>query len=190
MGETSGDFLIRYLEEKESLDENALRLALARDVHIKQWSYGWLNKAFFVLAMLLSVAVMVWPLLAVTINARGIDAAVAQTVVTALDGFAIYFYQFYKKRQVMTENLLRRIVFSDMPVDRLADAVIEEMSRIDQGFGFPASGKKGAEDAPHKPIKPASDKPREAKKARLGPDQAAGASTRPSGSSTSSRVPK
>lgn len=145
MGETSGDFLIRYLQKKQSMDDDSLRIALAQDVHIKQWSYGWLNKVFFVLAMLLSVAVMVWPLMAVTINARGVDAAVAQTVVTALDGFAIYFYQFYKKRQVLTENLLRRIVFSDLPVAKLVDAVIEEMSRIDQGFGFPASGKKAGE---------------------------------------------
>lgn len=160
MGETSGDFLIRYLQKRQSLDEDALRMALAQDVHIKQWSYGWLNKVFFVLAMLLSVAVMVWPLLAVTINARGVDAAVAQTVVTALDGFAIYFYQFYKKRQVLTENLLRRIVFSDMPVARLADAVIEEMSRIDQGFGFPA-GKKDTPGEDHSPTpqKPRSPKP-------------------------------
>lgn len=145
MGDTSGDFLIRYLHKKQDMDDDALRIALAQDVHIKQWSYGWLNKVFFVLAMLLSVAVMVWPLLAVTINARGVDAAVAQTVVTALDGFAIYFYQFYKKRQVLTENLLRRIVFSDLPVARLAEVVIEEMSRIDQGFGFPAA-KKTSED--------------------------------------------
>ncbi|NOW47940.1 hypothetical protein FHW96_004124 [Novosphingobium sp. SG751A] len=165
MGETSGDFLIRYLQKKQSMDDDALRIALAQDVHIKQWSYGWLNKVFFVLAMLLSVAVMVWPLMAVTINARGVDAAVAQTVVTALDGFAIYFYQFYKKRQVLTENLLRRIVFSDLPVARLVDAVIEEMSRIDQGFGFPAGGKKHGEGEEHRPVPPRNgpSKPRSGK---------------------------
>jgi hypothetical protein len=144
---TSGKFLLGVLERRAADDPSQQILHdLACDVYIKQWSYAVLNKLLWPVAVLLTIALAMWPLIAVRLQSQILDAAVVQTVVTALAAGAIYFYQFYKKRQMATENLLRQIAFSKLSADELTQRVIDEMSRIDHGFGFSVGRKADGDD--------------------------------------------
>jgi hypothetical protein len=137
---TSGALLLTILQRRAEKDPAFQDLYdLACDVGIKQRSFALLNKLFWVLALLLTIALLAWPLVAAWMGTWGdrlLDAAVAQTMLTALAAFAVYFYQYYKKRQLAAENLLRLIAFSKRPAHVLVQQVIDELSRIDQGFGF------------------------------------------------------
>jgi hypothetical protein len=142
---TSGRYLIELLRRNAESDPAAAKkYNLGFDVYIKHRSYVILNKTFFILALISGAFVTLWPVIAVILAKippvwEGIEligAAVVQTMITGAAAFSIYIYQYYKRRQISTENLLRLIVFTDVSIDRLAHTVMDEMSRIDQGFGF------------------------------------------------------
>ncbi len=144
--QTSGAFLLEVLRRRAEADdappEAVRRYELAFDVYIKQWSYAALNKAFFWLALLSSVAVLVWPALLATLKALEgfsvVSSAITQTMATAVAAFFVALYLHYKARQTSAETLLRAIAFSAQPVEDMAATVTEELRRIDQGVGFRA----------------------------------------------------
>lgn len=144
--QTSGAFLLEVLRRRAEADdapqEAVRRYELAFDVYIKQWSYAALNKIFFWLALLSSVAVLVWPALLATLKALEgfsvVSSAITQTMATAVAAFFVALYLHYKARQTAAETLLRAIAFGAQPVEDMAATVSEELRRIDQGVGFRA----------------------------------------------------
>lgn len=141
--QTSASFLIKCARmnvangDEPPNDDALRRYLLAYDVFIKTRSYAILNKVFFLLALPTSLAVAAWPVIAaVAIKWDLVDAAILQTVVTAVAALFIYVYRHYKQRQMFAENLLRMIVFSQEAIGDLAQRVADEMARIDQGFAF------------------------------------------------------
>lgn len=144
--QTSGAFLLdvlrRRAEAADATAETVHRYEIACDVYIKQWSYAALNKAFFWLAFLATLAVLVWPVLLATLQSlKGLElvtSAITQAMVTAVAAFFIGLYLHYKSRQTSAETLLRTIAFGDVPPERLAELVNEELNRIDQGVRFRA----------------------------------------------------
>lgn len=149
--QTSGAFLLEVLrrraEAEDAAPEAQRRYELACDVYIKQWSYAVLNKVFFWLALAATLAVLVWPVLLATLQAlEGLElvvSAITQAMVTAIAAFFIGLYLHYKSRQTSAEALLRTIAFGDIPPDRLAQLVNEELSRIDQGVRFRSQSEDG-----------------------------------------------
>lgn len=138
---TSGRFLIDYMRDTaEGNEALRVRLALAGDVYIKQWSFALLNRICLILALILSALVLMWPVVGTKIATQFVlaDSSVLQTAITTAAAASIYGYQYYKRRQAATENLLRAIVFGAQDVRALAKAVIAEMGRIDTGFDFKA----------------------------------------------------
>lgn len=156
---TSAEFLIEYIEdERDSQANGKKKHALAGDVYIKAWSSAMLNKVSFILSLFGSLTLILWPALMIlkpeicTIKISDLstqDAAVIQTVLTALTGFFIYLYRYYKSRQMLAENLLRYIAFTSQPIDKLANRVIEGMEKLDKGFTFSTAEKNG-NDKPEK----------------------------------------
>lgn len=150
---TSAEFLIDHIEDEcDSQANGKKKHALAGDVYIKAWSYAMLNKVFFFLSLFGSLALILWPaIMVLKPEICGIkisdlsmqDAAIIQTVLTALTGFFIYLYRYYKSRQMFTENLLRYIAFTSHPIDELANRVIEGMEKLDKGFTFSTAEKNG-----------------------------------------------
>jgi len=117
------------------------RYLLLTDLFIKALSYAIINKVAFGLAMLLGALVLLWPSIAVVSEEFWADkdflrSAVVQTTVTGLAALAFAVYSHYKKRQVFTENLMRRVLFSEGPLPETMDMVIRAMERIDTGFSF------------------------------------------------------
>jgi hypothetical protein len=138
---TSGRYLIDLLESRANAsDLDQRKYDMGFDVFIKHRSYAIVNKMFFWFAVLLGIFTAIWPIILVLPwfhqGIATVGAAVIQTMITGSAAFSALIYQTYKKRQVATENLLRLITFSDMPVSRLARTVMDEMARIDQGFAF------------------------------------------------------
>lgn len=150
--QTSGHFLISCLEAAASQDdaspEDLTRYRLGFDVYIKQRSYAIINKVFFWLSLLSTLSILLWPLVVIFVLKKYLtilDASVAQTMVTALAAFCIYTYRYYKQRQMAAENVLRQIVFSGEGIEQLTGMIIQELARIDQGFGFRIGSKEGKE---------------------------------------------
>jgi hypothetical protein len=147
--QTSGHYLLGMMEKQLENDPTLqTKYYLAFDVFIKMRSYALINKVFFIVGSLLSVAVLGWPIFAILFSkwVNLISGAALQTIVTAAAAGAIYVYQYYKKRQVSAENLLRTIAFSDFDEKALVALVIDEMSKIDTGFGFQMAAKKRVTD--------------------------------------------
>jgi len=141
--QTSGSFPISVLERRagDGSDADAqARYELGFDVYIKARSYSILNKVFFWLAVVTALLVFLWPAVIVlarsTLNLDLVASAITQTMITALGSFFLFVYGHYMTRQTAAENLLRSIVFEKVPLDRMADAVIEEMAKIDKGLSF------------------------------------------------------
>ncbi len=121
--------------------EEERKLVLIYDLYAKARSYAILNKIFFWLSLLAAVTVFLWPALGVLLKARLGDqewykSAVVQTTVTAIAALMFAFYSQYKDKQTYTENLMRYAVFADKPVNELSPKIIEEISKIDNGFSF------------------------------------------------------
>ncbi|WP_339865420.1 hypothetical protein [Paremcibacter congregatus] len=147
---TSARFLIDYISTLPQDDpDNAAKAALAGDVYIKAWSWAALNKLFFFLAMFGSLAVILWPAFVVIFTKFFTlqEAAILQTCLTAITAFFVYFYRYYKTRQMFSENILRHIAFGKDPVADLIPKVIEGMGRLDQGFTFSVPRKDDKHDA-------------------------------------------
>ncbi len=117
------------------------RYLMMHDLYIKARSYSLINKVAFWFALLLGIAVVVWPSFAVISQDFGwqkefLKSAIVQTTVTAFAGLAFAIYAHYKKRQVYIENLMRSIVYAPAWDDTLLVGVLKELERIDSGFGF------------------------------------------------------
>lgn len=148
---TSAQLLVDYararlLNDSQSLDsksqeENLQRFLLLFDLYIKARSYAMINKVFFLLAVVMGLMVLFWPSVAIVSKDLGFDkeflkSAVIQTTITGLAALTFAVYSHYKKRQMFTENLMRHTLFSEERVAEVKARVIQEMERIDSGFGF------------------------------------------------------
>ncbi len=138
--QTSAAFLLKVIEGGAWPDEaeRSRRYDLAFDVYIKARSYALLNKVFFFLALFGTVAVVSWPVVAVLEVVEGtvLSASVTQTAVTAFTAFAVYFYSYFKKRQMACETLMRTIAFSEKTSADLWPVILDELARLDEGFAF------------------------------------------------------
>ncbi|WP_416898874.1 MAG: hypothetical protein ACMVY4_03840 [Minwuia sp.] len=135
------------------------RYLLVYDLYIKARSYAVINKCAFLLAILFSILVIVWPSIAIVSSDFGgglkfLESAVVQTTVTALAALCFAVYAHYKKRQMLVENLMRQAVYLDGPGDLVAH-IVAEMERIDAGFSFGDwAGKKDEEkDGQTEPVR-------------------------------------
>ncbi len=123
------------------------RYLLAFDLYIKARSYAILNKTAFWLALLAGFAVVIWPSLAILskelfgVEKELLQSAIVQTTVTGLAALTFAIYSHYKKRQVSIENLMRQLIYTDLPETAEADdaivaKVLLELERLDAGFSF------------------------------------------------------
>jgi len=116
------------------------KLILIYDLYVKARSYAILNKIFFWLSIISAFAVFIWPSLGVflknTLTQEWYKSAIVQTTITGIAALMFAFYSQYKDKQIYTENLMRYAVFSEQPINELAQKVIEEMGKIDNGFSF------------------------------------------------------
>lgn len=139
---TSARFLLDYykglLKGNDKISDNELkRFAMAYDIYIKARSYSILNKIFFWTGIVLCLFVLIWPSLGIIYKTFDLfKSAVIQTTVTGLAALNITIYSHYKKRQLFAENLMRYVVFSEEGIEQLIKMVINEMSKMDQGFSF------------------------------------------------------
>lgn len=121
--------------------ERRRRYLLVYDLYIKARSYALVNKVTFWLSVLFGLLVVVWPSVAILADRQGgglefLGSAVIQTTVTAAAALAFAVYSHYKKRQMLMENLMRQVVYSDEPTADVAARIVSEMERIDAGFSF------------------------------------------------------
>ena len=132
VNQTSARFLISAIAE----GDDQRRINLAFDVFIKARRYSILNKICFNIAMLGGLLLIAWPVVVLTdIWASEIfRSPLLQTSLTAFTGLAVFIYTHYKRKQMLAENLLRTIAFSDMPIGELSELVIQEMAKIDLGL--------------------------------------------------------
>lgn len=130
--QTSARFLMSAIAE----GDDQRRTNLAFDVFIKARSYSILNKISFNIALLGGLLLIAWPVVILTdIWASEVfRSPLLQTSLTALTGLAVFIYTHYKRKQMLAENLLRTIAFSDMPISELSELVIQEMAKIDLGL--------------------------------------------------------
>jgi len=152
--QTSARLLIKYarLEAEAEKDPEKKRGAERRylllyDLYIKARSYALLNKFFFLLSLVFSILVLLWPSFAVVLggrleNSEWFKSVVVQTTVTGLAALNYAFYSQYKNKQTYTENLMRHTLFSKEDIDALSLKVSEEISRIDKGFSFGSLSKR------------------------------------------------
>ena len=117
------------------------RLVLVYDLYVKARSYALLNKVFFWLSLFSAIAVFLWPALGVLLKTQlgekeWYKSAIVQTTITGIAALMFAFYSQYKDKQTYTENLMRYAVFADKPIDELANTIIEEIGKIDNGFSF------------------------------------------------------
>ncbi len=127
------------------------RYLLLQDLYIKARSYRIINKVAFWFALVLGIALVLWPLAAELSDSFGwrkdfFTSAIVQTTITAFAGLTFAIYSHYKKRQMYTENLMRSVVYTPEWEQTLVDRVIKEMERIDAGFGFAGFMPKKARD--------------------------------------------
>ncbi|NOT11233.1 MAG: hypothetical protein HOP23_05275 [Methylococcaceae bacterium] len=116
------------------------KLILIYDLYVKARSYSILNKIFFWLSIIAAFMVFIWPSLGVvlknTLTEEWYKSAVVQTTITGIAALMFALYSQYKDKQTYTENLMRYTVFSEQPARELAQKVIEEIGKIDNGFSF------------------------------------------------------
>lgn len=126
--------------EQASTANDEQKLVLVYDLYVKARSYAILNKIFFWLSVISAFAVFIWPSLGVILKNRLTEewykSAIVQTTITGIAALMFAFYSQYKDKQTYTENLMRYAVFSDKPVNELAQKVMEEIGKIDSGFSF------------------------------------------------------
>ena len=147
--QTSAKLLLSFATKKFSdaapvefgVDSSVLSL-IAADLYIKARSYSILNKCAFWVALVFSILVITWPTLSIFAGDFGVEktflkSAIVQTSVTALAALSFAIYAHYKKRQMMTENLLRLLVtVTKKDAKKILAQIIAEIERIDHGFSF------------------------------------------------------
>jgi hypothetical protein len=126
---------------KDEIDKNYQLFLLVYDLYIKANSYAILNKIAFNLAIIFGLMVLIWPSVAILSHDYGwekefLKSAVVQTTITGIAALMFAIYSHYKKRQVITENLMRYALFSKDSLQLIEEKVLQEMARIDTGFSF------------------------------------------------------
>lgn len=139
--QTSASLLLDYGRKRWAADADADHLALLSDLYIKARSYALINKIAFVFALIIGIAVLIWPSVAVITTDFGykralFESAVVQTTITAFAALAFAIYGHYKRQQLATENLMRYVLFSGDPLPLLFDRVSRQLSEVDSGFNF------------------------------------------------------
>jgi hypothetical protein len=132
------------MEKDGASPELQRRFLMVYDLYIKARSYAIINKISFWLSVAAGIMVLAWPSIAVISKDFGVDkeflkSAIVQTSVTALAVLTFAVYSHYKKRQMVMENLMRHVVFSNDATEALLERVLKEMERIDTGFVFSES---------------------------------------------------
>ncbi|WP_411728174.1 hypothetical protein [Methyloglobulus sp.] len=117
------------------------KLILVYDLYLKASIYSIFNKILSVFSIFFAFAVFIWPCLALWLKNRRPDqkwyeSPIVQTTMTGIAALLFALYSQYKDKQTYTENLMRYAVFSDQPANKLAQKVIEEIGKIDNGFSF------------------------------------------------------
>ncbi len=143
--QTSASLLVRYArfvaEKAEDKERGEKKLLVVYDLYIKARSYAFWNKLFFILSIIASFSVLIWPSVGVIVEGFGkekgfLASAIIQTTITGLAALMFTFYSQYKNKQTYMENLMRYAVFSEESVNVLSRKIIEEMVKIDKGFSF------------------------------------------------------
>lgn len=143
--QTSAHLLMEYARSAYLGDDehaSSLRFLMVYDLYVKAFSYAWLNKVFFFVSLITGVLVLAWPTVVVMTKDQFADvgflgSAVVQTSITGLSALSFAVYGHYKRRQMFVENLMRKIVYSkNESIEALAEHVVAEMVRIDEGFSF------------------------------------------------------
>ncbi len=158
--------LMREFAQRNWIDNNPQlnlhdqeRYLLVHDLYIKARAFSIINKLAFWFALLLGIAVVLWPMAAELSNSFSwrrdfFASAIVQTTITAFACLAFAIYAHYKKRQMYTENLMRRLVYAQDQEQSLVEQVVREMERIDAGFAFaealPKKAKAESGNAPTK----------------------------------------
>lgn len=130
---------------------NQQRYLMVHDLYIKGRSYCIINKVAFWLALVMGVAVVVWPAIAIFAQDFGwqkefFKSAIVQTTVTAFAGLTFAIYSHYKKRQMAVENIMRSLIYASEWNSNVIERVLKEMELIDSGFGFSSAFDKKATD--------------------------------------------
>jgi len=144
---TSGRLLLDYANNKWADIKSAdgeLRLLMIQDLFVKMRSYSIMNKVFFWISLFSGFLVISWPSITIISKDIGFDkeflkSAIVQTTITGLAALSFAIYNYYKKRQMYMENLMRLVIFSTIPNESLLEKVLREMERIDSGFAFSQS---------------------------------------------------
>jgi len=128
-------------EDIENQTDKGKRFMLLYDLYIKARAYSILNKWFFWLCLISSLAVIIWPSFSTMSESLGVSlkltsSAIIQTTITGIAALTFTAYSHYKKRQLHTENLMRYAIFTHADLSQITDMVIKEMQRLDSGFGF------------------------------------------------------
>ncbi|MGL1932361.1 MAG: hypothetical protein OCC45_11475 [Desulfotalea sp.] len=143
--QTSAKLLVRYAEEKYYKDDenkNMDKFLIIYDIYIKANSYGIINKCFFFMAIFSGTILLLWPSLSIFAKDFGwgekgfLHSAIVQTTVTGIAALTFSIYNYYKKRQMYAENLMRFVLFPEDSLSKIKDYVVQEMERIDSGFNF------------------------------------------------------
>lgn len=146
--QTSADLLMKYAklplctaDGSKPTAEAQQRMLLVYDLYVKARSYSFLNKFFFWPSLSIAFVILLWPALGIILKTRlgereWYRSPVVQTTLTGLAALMFALYSQYKDKQTYTENLMRYAIFSNQPIAELAPKLIEEMSKIDDGFSF------------------------------------------------------
>lgn len=140
---TSARFLAERAEQmwEHGSEPDLRRLALINDLYIKARSYAIVNKIAFWATLLGAFLVLAWPSAVVMfteigINSATLQSAFVQTSITGIAAFTYACYSHYKNRQCAAEGLMRHVFYSDSCTETLIMSTLEEIGRLDNGFGF------------------------------------------------------
>lgn len=168
---TSGDYMrdvARCLYSGSTDLQDLRRLTLIEDLYIKSWSYAYLNKGAFWLAVVLAILVLLWPTFSGILGARAarteksagqsdravsgasdgaaprdwlvrvVTASSMQTSLTALAALIFGFYAHYKSSQLQAESTMRTLLHAEKLTPALIEDTIAAIQQMDRGFSFAA----------------------------------------------------
>lgn len=124
--------------EGVSPDTLALAGACLNDCYIKARACALINKIAFWPSLLLSIAAIGWPVIALAIESVAQQSTMAQgvsqSIATAGAGFCLAVYIQYKRRQTAIEAAMRGLLFGKGPLEDRVREAAATISRIDHGF--------------------------------------------------------
>ena len=137
--QTCARFLVSKAEEKFKDDVD--KLIMIKDIYIKVKSYALLNKLLFLILIIFSLSIFIFPSLLILeisdVNISAFNATILQSVLAIITGGNVYLYKDYKNKQNEMEGLLRKVFYLDDFDDKKKKEVIQEINSIDVGFRVP-----------------------------------------------------